>query len=140
MGRITDLAKRDIARITSDLQGFGIEITFYPPEGADPVVISGLHTKHHFGFDEEARKWANTKNAHISFSEQFAVELGYIIRNAQREVFLQKHKVKVKDSTGEEWTYRIEQWFPDETIGLICCILGDWEMGTFDETFDDSFS
>lgn len=127
MGRITDLAKRDIARITSDKQGFGIDATFYPPGGEDPVVITVIHTKHHLGVDPETRIWGNTKNAHISFSEQFAVQLGYVIRNQAREVFLQKHKVVVKDSTGEEWTYRIDQWFPDETVGLICCLLGDWE-------------
>jgi hypothetical protein len=126
MGRLLDLARRDTARIVSDPNGFTSVATFYPPEG-DPVVMDVLHTKHHFGFDEEARKWANTKNAHLSFAESLAVSLGYIIRNAQREVFLQKHKVVVADSTGQEWTYRIEQWFPDETVGLICCILGDWE-------------
>ncbi len=123
---LLERAKADIERITSNLNEFARVATFYSPTG-ETATVNILHTKHHLGVDAELQKWVNTKNAHISVSEKFLVDAGYPVRNGNRDVFLQKHKVKVADSTGQEVTYVIEQWFPNETIGLITCILGTYE-------------
>jgi len=69
----------------------------------------------------------NTKNAHISFSEQQLIDALYPYRNTGDEVALFNHKIDVKDSTGNIKNYVIREWFPDETIGVILCILGDFE-------------
>lgn len=125
MGLI-DTIKQDIQNITTDLSGFGIEINLTTPDDALSVDIVGLHTKHHLGIDTEGNQ-VNTKNTHIAISEQVLIDLGYPVRNANEEVFLRDHKVLAKDSTGVLKSYVIREWFPDETIGLIVCILGDYQ-------------
>lgn len=121
---LTETIKQDIQKITTDLSGFGIEINLTTPDDATSVDIVGLHTKHHLGIDTDGNQ-VNTKNTHIAISEQVLIDLGYPVRNANQEVFLRDHKVLVKDSTGVLKSYVIREWFPDETIGLIVCILGD---------------
>ena len=128
---LLERAREDIKTITTDLNGFAVSMVFiiggteYPP-------VTGLHTKHHLGFNAELQKWANVKNAHISVAESEFIRIDYPLRNAAGEVFMQYHKVRVADSTGEERLYNVDQWFPDETVGLIMCILGA-EAETEDE-------
>lgn len=124
MGLI-EQAKEDIEEITSDLEGFGVEMVLTAPTG-EVLPITGLHTKHHLAIDQETMKQVNSKNAHISVSEQFLIDAGYPYRNADNEVYLQGHLVTVNDSTGNSCVYVIREWFPDRTIGLIVCILGDY--------------
>jgi len=126
MGLI-DVANKDIRKITADLNGWGVVIVLTALD-LTSATINGLHTKHHLGIDTDGNP-VNTKNAHISFSEQELIdaEPTYPIRNANDEVDLRNHKVLVKDSTGVDKSYVIREWMPDETIGLIVCILGDHE-------------
>lgn len=125
MGLLNDI-KEDIRAITSDTNGFGVELTFTAPTG-EVAVVAGLHTKHHMGFDVESGKDVNIKNAHCSVSEALLTEAGYPVRNAAGEVFLRDHQVQAVDSTGTLCKYVVAEWIPDETIGLILCILGDKE-------------
>lgn len=125
MGLI-DQAKKDIEQITSNLDGFGVEMTLTAPT-SQSITIKGLHKKHHLGIDPEKGVAVNTKTASVSFSEKFLTDQGYPVRNSKGVVDLKKHLVDVKDSTGNSEKYIIEQWFPDETIGLIVCILGTYE-------------
>lgn len=136
---ILEKAKRDIERITSNTNEFARRALFIAVDGTQ-VEVGAIHTKHHFGVDAELQKWVNTKNAHISVSEKFLTDSGYPVRK-NGEVFLQKHRVLVKDSTGTRVMYNIDQWFPNETIGLITCILGmeDDQSQIFDYKFSDDF-
>lgn len=118
-------AKKDIEQITSNLDGWAAVLRFTSPTDEE-VTINGLHTKHWIQTDPDTGRMINTKNAHISFSEQFMIDEAYVIRDASGEVNLSGHKVHVIDSTGFEKDYIIREWFPDETIGLIVCILGDY--------------
>jgi hypothetical protein len=121
---LLDQARADIEQITSNADDFGVSITFLAPDNVTTITINGLHTKHHLGVDTDGNR-ANVKNAHISFAESLMI--GYPIRNAAGEVNLAGHKVTVKDSTGVDLQYIIREWYPDETVGLIVCILGDFE-------------
>lgn len=122
---LTDTINEDIQQITSDLDGFGVSIKLTAPN--DTIIdIVGLTSKHHLGYDTDGNQ-VNTKNAHISFSEKFLIDASYPLRNASGEVDLKGHLADVKDSTGVVKKYIIREWFPDETIGLIVCILGDYE-------------
>lgn len=125
MGLI-DIINRDIRKITTNLNGFGVAIKVTTPDNVTSVDIVGLHTKHHLGIDTEGNQ-VNTKNAHIAISEQVLIDLAYPVRNLSNEVDLKGHKIIVKDSTGSNRNYVIREWFPDETIGLIVCILGDYK-------------
>lgn len=123
MGLIAQ-AKADWQAITSNTDEWGVSMTLLAPT-SETATIKGLHTKHHLGIDTEGRP-VNTKNAHVSFSEKLLTDAGYPVRNAAGEVYLKDHRVTVKDSTGNDAIYVIRQWFPDETIGVIVCILDDY--------------
>lgn len=122
---ILDLAKADIEHITGSADDAGVELTFTAPApGNESIVINGIHSKHHMAYDNDGKP-VNSRNAHVSFAESLMV--GYPVRDGSGEVNLKDHRVSVKDSTGVAKTYVIREWFPDETVGLITCILGDYQ-------------
>ena len=118
-------AQADIKQITSNLGEFAVDIKLINTLNEN-IEIQGLHTKIHLGVDTDGNM-VNAKKAHISFSEDNVLALGFSIRNIKGEVDLRKWKVDVKDSTGIVKKYSIQQWFPDETIGLISVILEKYE-------------
>jgi hypothetical protein len=117
-------AQNDIKKITANLSEFALDVELIKPNG-DIVEIKAIHTKHHVGLDSDGLA-VNAKTASISFSEYNLPE-GVSIRNAKNEVVLKNWKCNVIDSTGIVKNYIIREWFPDEMIGLIVCILGDFE-------------
>lgn len=121
---LVDRIKKDIEKITSNSKEFGVEMTLTAPTH-ETITIKGLHTKHHLSLETDGTL-TNSKNAHVSFSEKFLTDSLYPVRNISGEVDLKNHRVDVKDSTGEIKKYLIQQWFPDETVGLIVCILEDF--------------
>ena len=133
MINLVEQAKKDILAITSNASsGFGQSITITTPDGVISASINGLSTKHHIGMDSDGALM-NVKNAHISFSEQLLTNVSYPVRNINGEVQLRGHKITTKDSTGVEKNYIINENFPDETVGFIVCILGDYADSTTDE-------
>ncbi len=123
MGLIAQ-AKADIKQITSNEDDFGVVLTFTAPT-AEVATVAGIHTKKHFAIDTEGNAM-NSKQAHISVSEELLTEADYPVRT-YGEVNLKNHKVAVADSTGTVCTYIIKQWFPNETVGLITCLLEVFE-------------
>ena len=122
MGLI-EQAKADIKAITTNLDEFGVEMTFTPPSGFS-VTIAGLHKKIRTPFDTEG-VLVNTTHASVSFSEELLTDQGYTVR-VNGLVSLVNHKVQVKDSTGTLRTYKVKQAYPDETVGFIVAILDDF--------------
>jgi len=122
MGLI-DQARADLVQITSNEDDFGVPIAFEAPTGETKSIV-GFHSKHHLARDTDGRQ-VSAKNAAISFAESLMTD--YPVRGASGEVNLKNHKVTVKDSTDVDKVYVIREWFPDETLGLIVCILGDYE-------------
>lgn len=125
---IVDRAAADIARITGNNQEFGtgLPVVMTPP-GGDPVSFTAIHTKHRRAVDPETGYSINAKVASIAVSESYLVAENYPVRNSTGEVFLQDHLVEVRDSTGVNCRYVVREWWPDEMIGLIVLILGDFE-------------
>ena len=124
MSGLIEQAKGDWQRFSSDPKTWGIAITLTAPT-AEVANIVGIATKHHIGVDTDGNP-INTKNAHITISEQLLVDAGYPVR-ANNEVSILQHRVSYKDSTGITKEYVIEETFPDETVGMITCILNDFE-------------
>lgn len=119
-------AKADIEQITSDPDGFSAELNFTAPNGST-ASIRGLFTEHHLAIDTDGRP-VNSRNSHISFSEKFLTDLSYPVRNAAGKVFVKDHKVRVVVSAlSIDRTYTIRENLPDETLGFIVCILGDFQ-------------
>lgn len=124
MGLIAQI-KADIGQITSNSDEFGVPIKFTSP-GAVELNIVGLHTRIGIQVDTEGNA-VNTPKSHVSFSEKFMTDSGYPVRNSNGEVDLDGHLVEATDSSGQLRTYKVQQSYEDETIGLIVCILSDYE-------------
>lgn len=119
-----DRAKFDFLQITTSTAGFATAITFTPPTG-EPKTINGIGVKHSLKFDDFGAP-VSSKTARITVSEQALVNVGYTVRNTNREVALINHKVTWTDVIGLTWTYNVKQNIPGETIGAILLILTDY--------------
>lgn len=106
--------------------GFQEDIILETADGLKTVETTGFVSKHWVNFSSDGLP-LNSKNAHICLDEDALVLLDYPVRNEDNEVHLQNHKVRTKDSSGGLKEYVIKEWFPDETLGLIVCILSDYE-------------
>lgn len=118
-------AKADIKRIRTDPAGFTKAITFTSPDGLSIATIYGMYAEIHMATDTEGNT-VNSKKAHISIVESALTDLGYVTRNANNECVLKDHKITVLDSAGVLCQYINREIFPDETVGLIVCFLGDF--------------
>ena len=118
---IVERIKSDILSITTNKEHFGVDIVLTDRSGQSETII-GTHSKINLGVDTDGNL-VNSRKAHISFSESVIQEL--TIRNDAGDVTLKGWKAAVSDVTGVK-TYKIYEWFPDETTGLITAMLGDY--------------
>lgn len=123
-GGLLNAARADAKRYIKE-GGFEEEITLSTPSKNVTVNVKGLATKHHLSFDSDGLQ-VNAKNAHITLDEKELIDLGYPVR-VNEEILLINHLVSVPDSSGIIKNYVINNVFPDETLGLIVCVLGDYE-------------
>lgn len=125
MGLI-DQANKDIQQITSNANEFGVKIKLVAPNGQVANIV-GIHPKVHLGVGTEGNV-ISTRQARVTFSEQVLINANpnYPIRNADEKIDLLKHIITVADSTGNDHDYVAQEWIPDETIGLIVIMLGDY--------------
>jgi hypothetical protein len=119
---ILDLAKRDIEQITTNLDGFAVNMTFVTPDEQTTAEIKGTTAKHNLGFDTEGLPVSEI-NANVSVSEETFIKAGYPVRDGDNRVSLLNHRVTVKDSSGADNDFVVREQFPDETIGLIVLVL-----------------
>lgn len=123
-GELLTKARLDARKIM--MGEFSEDILLSTPDGSLAITSKGLASKHHVNFDTDGLP-VNSKNAHICLDENDLASKGYVVRDSQSEVNLINHRVDVKDSTGLIKKYVIKETFPDETLGMITCILGDFE-------------
>lgn len=124
-GNLLNRARKDAKKYITK-GGFQDDIKLSNPDNSFVLDITGWVTKHWINFDTDGNP-ANSKNAHVCLDEETLLNLGYPVRNSNEEIDLFKHKVSTKDSSGVVKNYVINEWYPDETLGLIVCILGDFE-------------
>lgn len=122
---LTEKAQLDNRKITGSLNGWGVAINIVDPNAVS-VDIVGLHTKHHIGYDADGVRMS-TKTASVSITESFLTDAGYPVRNGSLEVDMVDHLVNVNDSTDILKNYIVLESFPDEKLGMIILILGDFE-------------
>lgn len=125
-GSIFQLAKRDAKKFVTS-GGFEETITLVTPTKDKTLTLTGFATKHHINFDSDGNQ-INSKNVHICISESDLVANSYPVRNAKNEIFLLKHLVSFPDSSGVIKNYVVRENYPDETLGLIVLILGDYTL------------
>lgn len=124
-GNLMQLARRD-AKFFVTNGGFEESITMTTPTLDRTISLTGFATKHFINFDSDGLP-VNSKNVHICIDENILISKSYPLRNAKGEVSLLKHIVSYPDSTGIIKKYVIRDHFPDETLGLIVCILNDYK-------------
>lgn len=129
-GRLLHRHRKLVRRIVSSGE-FSDDIRIKSRNGLEFFNIKGWVTKHWLSFDESNRA-VESKNAHINISELDLLELGYPVRNDKGEVDLHRDFVSVKDSNGDFKDFIILNHFPDETNGLIVCILGEYKDDAYD--------
>lgn len=125
---LMEIIKQDIQDITSNINEFGVAITFTNPDNSQSIEVVGTASNHFMQFDFESGKNVNSQNTHVSVSEQLFIDAGYVIRNAEGKVSVKKHKVAWIDSTGLSGSYEVIEAMPDQSIGLIVFILGNRKL------------
>lgn len=125
---LLDLAKRDMASITSNKSTGWAASLFITNKALETFTVNGLWSNHRITVDGEGKP-DNAKNVHCSFSESLVVALGFSIRNAAGLVDLKDWTVRVDLlENGIEVpgiTYLFREWWPSETLGFVVCLLGD---------------
>lgn len=121
---LLDTIQSDIKDITTNLNDFSRSATFLAPDEST-ATVGVLHSKHRINVDQDGVP-INEKNIHVSVSESALTAVSYPVRNASDEVDFLNHRVTVKDSTNTSVTYKIVEWWPDETIGLITLRCQDY--------------
>jgi len=116
---VLDLARRDWKAFSQS--DFSEEITLKPSSLAESVTVRGLATNHHYSVDDDGIP-VNSKNVHITISEEVLTEAGYTVRNSDNEVDMVGHLVTFRSNN-----YKIAQTMPDNTIDHIVCFLVDYE-------------
>jgi hypothetical protein len=124
---ILDFARKDWKIILGSKMDFSVDITITNPKTGETAQVVGLASKHWFKVDFETGMIVNTRNAHINISEAELIAAYFPTRNAAGEVNIKGCIIKVADSTGIEKEYVITQAHPDETVGVLVCLLGDYK-------------
>lgn len=125
MGMI-ETAQAAVKRIRTDPNGFTKLIQFTAADGITTATIRGMSSVIHLGVDNQG-EFVNTRKAHISFSESSLSDTGYPVRDSNDVLILKGNRVGVIDSTGIIKQYIIREIYPDEALGLLVCMLGDFE-------------
>lgn len=115
-----------VKRIRTDPNGFTKSIQFIAADGITTATINGMSSVIHLGVDNQG-EFVNSRKAHISITESSLTDLGYTTRDQNNALILKGNRVNVMDSTGTSEKYVIREIYPDEALGLLVCILGDFE-------------
>lgn len=120
---IIEQARLDMQQILGNSNDFGVSLTLLAP--TSPVTtleIVGTVKKHHIRFDEigmPVRTSGNTVNATVTVSMLTLDEAEYPYLTAAKRADFKGHKVSWIDSTGNDVTYIVNQWYPDYLTGSV---------------------
>lgn len=115
---LTDQAKQDVKKITSDLNGFGV-VGVMTSLLNEQMTINGLFKRHHLNFNEDGDR-VNVATSSFVISESNISNYTYL--NGDGEIALSGHKIVVD---GEN--YIVSEFYPDQTLDLIVLILSLYE-------------
>ena len=124
MADLNEAAKSDWQRFTKS-GGFQVSITFKSPFGVI-ANVEGLATKHHLGIATDGQA-VNSKNVHVSVSEDLLDEAGYPVRSSSGDVDMYNHKASFVDAREVLCDYSVQEIFPDEKTGMLVFVLEDRE-------------
>lgn len=120
---VYEMAIQDIKAFTSG--DAGKELIFTAPTG-ETATVNGVNVKHWNSENTDGEK-VNAKTASFSVNEALLTAQNYPVRNSYGSVDFKGHKVAIKDGNGTLCIYAIDEWYPDEAVQLITCMIGDFE-------------
>jgi hypothetical protein len=124
---LNDRARIDAQNFIGNANDFGVACVLKTPDESVAIDVVGWHTKHHMSFDPDG-VMVNTKTASLAIPEQQLIDAGFPnIRNADGDIALKGSLIDAPDSTGVVKKYVTHQIFPDEYLGLLVFILGDYK-------------
>lgn len=122
-------AKQDMQRFTADDSGFfAVSCVVKTPDELQTIAVKGLHTRHWMGVDPDGVA-VHTVIASLGVSEQQFIDGNFVIRDANDEVDLKGYLIDAPDANGVVKKYVLREVFPDESIGLLILILGEYIPG-----------
>lgn len=124
-GSLFDIVKRDAKQFINS-GGYEVAIQVTTPDNSLTINITGWAVKHSGSFDSDGNQ-VNTKNVKATVDEAVLTANGITVRNFKNEVSLLNYKVNFADSSGLLKNYVVRENFPDENLGLIVLILGDYK-------------
>ena len=123
--KLLDRIKRDAQRFTSNSNEFGCEVTITTRDGITSATVNAITTKHHLGVSTDGNM-VNALISHFTVSEKLLNDAGFVTRDLNNKVNIKGFRTKtVFDTVIEE--FEIKQVHPDEKLGLILCILGEYK-------------
>jgi hypothetical protein len=128
---LMDAIRRDVSDITSNANDFATEVLFAVTDGETVTqeTINAVAVKHHVVYDPSTGATSvNGKQARVTVSELACNDAEYPVRDTNNHISLIGHTVTWEDINGTQATYTIKETHPNETTGLIVCILA--EKGT----------
>ena len=102
----------------------------------EKVSIAGIVTRHSINFDSDGNV-VNSPNVHMSFHEDelaaSIVDQAVTFRPIRNKdvVSLQNHYAYFADSSGTVFKYHIQEYWPDQTVGMVVCMCEATEKTTF---------
>lgn len=120
-------AQQLIQQITTDkTNGWGTDVTFTTPDGGIEKTVTAIAVKHSLAFDGNGIAMT-MPTSRVTVSEDALLAVDYPVRDSNDNVALLNHRVTWTDVENVTRTYIINKIFPDSTIGLIVCQLGNYQ-------------
>ena len=122
-GKLLLQARSDAIKFTTS-GGFEEDILLKTKDGSMQLAVKGLSSGHTQTLDTDGSP-INSESKHVSFPEIYLIQANYPYKSIRTgKIALSGHQVMVKDNTGFEANYVINECHPNATTGLIICILG----------------
>lgn len=128
MGNILDMARADLKQFLST-GGFEVDITLESPSPSPViVVVKGYANRINVDIDSDGQVMSSMR-AHADIFESAITDADptYPIRDSSNKVNMKGHKLTYTDTTGVSETYQITESHPDEQLGHITFMLGEYE-------------
>ena len=123
MGDLLDAARKDSKRYVK-AGGFEVDLRITNKDKSWFLDIKGFYTNHHINFDSDGTP-INSKNVHICIDKEDLINDNYPLVNPRGDVDLINHLVTVKEGSAE-LDFIVKEQFPNETLGLIVCVLSEY--------------
>lgn len=120
------LAEQDMSSIVTNTSEFGREVTIVDPNGVS-ATLNGITNDIYLGVETDTNVDVAVHQAEVSLSISELAAEGISIPFGEQDENLKPFRITMTDITGEEKTFKIVVAMPDRSIGLVLCMLDDYE-------------